>query len=191
MFYMTPQIEFTISNATQVDFIESGMSSLDLVEKTKFTANSDNQELALSPKAIGSSIQKLELNNESIYCEGLSYLASDTSLKFKMQGSMQSVAKGSGLYLQHISGSGKIYLETYGSIIEKRISDEEPIIVDYGHLVAFESSLEYKLLKPKRGTINSTTIGEWIVIKFSGNGRIWLQSRNRGENAQLLKKYID
>lgn len=191
MFYLTSKIEFEISNSTEVDSLQSGISSFDLVEKTKFKSNASNEEIAISPKSIGSSILDLELKNTVIYCDGLSYLASGSDFEFKIQGSMKSVFLGNGLFLQKISGSGNVFLEVYGSIIDREIKDGEYLIVDYGHLVAFESTLDFKLLKPKKGTVNSTSIGEWIVIKFSGPGKIWLQSRNRSENADMIKSFFD
>ena len=48
--------------------------------------------------------------------------------------------------------------------------------VDTGHLVAFEPSLEYSI--GGMGNLKSTFLsGEGLVIKFQGNGKVWVQTR--------------
>ena len=65
------------------------------------------------------------------------------------------------------------------------VTPDNPITVDNGHVVAWDSSLEYKIslsTEQERGLlgniINSVTSGEGIVLKFSGRGKVIICSRN-------------
>jgi uncharacterized protein (AIM24 family) len=59
-------------------------------------------------------------------------------------------------------------------------------IVDTGHIVAFEDSLEFSITKAGASWISSILGGEGLVCKFNGQGRVWCQSHNRsGFGTQL------
>jgi uncharacterized protein (AIM24 family) len=52
------------------------------------------------------------------------------------------------------------------------------LIVDTGHVVAFTEGLAYKIDKVGGGWINTWLSGEGFVMRFTGKGRIILQSHN-------------
>ena len=58
---------------------------------------------------------------------------------------------------------------------------EEPLTVDTGHLVAFESTLTYRLSKAGGSWFQSFLAGEGVVMEFTGQGRILTQSHNPKE----------
>jgi uncharacterized protein (AIM24 family) len=67
--------------------------------------------------------------------------------------------------------------------------DVEPgkeIVIDNSHVVAWDSGLRYELsvaTKPSGGLlgslVNSVTSGEGVVLRFSGQGKVLICSRNR------------
>ena len=49
-------------------------------------------------------------------------------------------------------------------------------VVDNGYAVAWEPSLTYRLTRGKK--IRSFLFSDQLLLRFSGQGRIWLQSRS-------------
>ncbi len=153
-----------------------------------FTAKEDGH-IELAPGSLGDII-KLELNNSTILAEGGAYLAGDANLTISTQGSLKGLISGEGLFLQKISGTGVLFLNSYGAIIEKNLASGETYIVDTGHLVAFESSVQYKLRKAARSFLSSIGTGEMLACEYTGPGKIWIQTRNLSAFAQLISKFI-
>ena len=65
------------------------------------------------------------------------------------------------------------------------VTPDNPITVDNGHVVAWDSSLSYKIsltTGQDRGLlgniVNSITSGEGVVLKFSGRGKVVICSRH-------------
>jgi uncharacterized protein (AIM24 family) len=55
------------------------------------------------------------------------------------------------------------------------------LMIDTGHLVAWDATLEYTVGKSGSGWIASYLSGEGLACHFKGQGRIWIQSRNASE----------
>ena len=53
----------------------------------------------------------------------------------------------------------------------------ENVIIDTGHVVAFDASLQWQVRKVS-GLFTSLISGEGLVCEFSGFGNIWLQTRS-------------
>ncbi len=63
------------------------------------------------------------------------------------------------------------------------------ITVDTGHVVAFSDGVGYKLTKV--GGLGSALLGgEGLVMNFSGNGKVWIQSRNISALAARLMPFM-
>ena len=97
---------------------------------------------------------------------------------------------GEGLFLQKISGYGLLFLNSYGTILEKNLNPGETYIVDTGHIVAFEESIKYNIKKASKGLFSTLASGEGLVCEYYGPGKIWMQSRNLPPFASLLDRYL-
>ena len=72
---------------------------------------------------------------------------------------------------------GRVYYNSYGAIREMMVKHGEELVVDTGHLVAFTEEVDYSI--GKIGGIRSMIAGgEGLVMKFKGNGHVWIQTRN-------------
>ena len=100
-----------------------------------------------------------------------------------MSGSWQGAKgffTGEGLVLLKATGTGDVFFNTYGGILEVDVTDD--YYVDTGYIVAFEETLQYKVtvlpgLKIG-GKLKSFFFGgEGLVCKFSGQGKVWVQTR--------------
>ena len=72
---------------------------------------------------------------------------------------------------------GRVYYNSYGAIRKMSVEPDRELIVDTGHLVAFTDDVDYSI--GKVGGIRSMVAGgEGLVMKFKGNGDVWVQTRN-------------
>ena len=64
--------------------------------------------------------------------------------------------------------------------------DRRNIVIDTGHLVAWDTTLTYTVGKSGSGWIASYLSGEGLVCHFQGQGRIWIQTRNPASYGQAI-----
>lgn len=124
------------------------------------------------------------------FAQSGAYLAGSEDLELSSKGSLRAMISGEGLFLQKISGNGKVFLNSYGAVFERTLAAGEHYIVDNGHLVAFKENVTYTFKKAAKGLFSTLASGEGFVCNFCGPGKIWLQSRNLKGFAQLLFKLM-
>lgn len=134
-------------------------------------------EVGLAPTHVGD-LRRIDVSpDESWLCAGGSFLgaASTLTLDTRFQG-LRGLLGGEALSLLRVSGSGALLVSALGMLTSMEIDGE--LIVDTGHLVAFTEGLAYKIDRVGGGWINTWLSGEGFVMRFSGKGRIILQSHN-------------
>lgn len=154
-----------------------------------FTATEGPGEVVLAPGSPGD-ILRLDLQNETIFAQGGAYLAGAPDLEISAQGSIKALVSGEGLFLSKITGSGPLFLNSFGSIVRKELEAGETYIVDSGHMVAFQGTVSYEVKKASRGIFSSLASGEGLVNHFRGPGTIWIQTRNLSPFAEMLGKFL-
>ncbi|RTZ90087.1 MAG: TIGR00266 family protein, partial [Planctomycetota bacterium] len=63
-----------------------------------------------------------------------------------------------------------------GALRELEVEGE--LTIDTGHLVAYESTLDYSISKAGGSWMQSFLAGEGFVMKFSGRGRVIVQTHD-------------
>ena len=154
-----------------------------------FTAENGNGELILAPTTPGDIIQ-FHISGNTIMAQSGAYLAGSPDLELSTQGSFKAMVSGEGLFLQKISGTGEVFLNSYGAVYERTLAHGEQYIVDSGHIVAFEESARYTIKKAAKGLFSTLASGEGLVCNFTGPGKIWIQSRNLSGFAALLARLL-
>jgi uncharacterized protein (TIGR00266 family) len=97
---------------------------------------------------------------------------------------------GEGLFLSKISGTGDLFVSSFGAVYQKTLGSGELYRVDTGHIVAFDESVTYKIKKASKGLFSTLASGEGLVGEYLGPGRIWIQTRNVRALAQLLIPFL-
>ena len=148
-------------------------------------ADNEEGEVGLAPKLQGE-VALIECDGgRQLICAGGSYLGSSPDLEIDTQfQGIRGLLSGESLSFISVAGRGDLLVNAFGKINE--IDVEGALTVDTGHVVAFEDSLTYSLGKAGGSWIQSFLTGEGIVLKFSGRGRIYVQSHNPGEFGQQL-----
>lgn len=140
------------------------------------TAEGLDAEVVLSPTLPGD-IQRYRLSGDtSLVIQSTSYLggAPDVSLSGEWGGA-RSFFGGEGLFMLRATGQGPVLLNAFGGIRPKAVSGQ--FVVDTGHIVAFEDTLDFTVSKFNEGWISSWLSGEGLVCQFRGEGTVFLQTR--------------
>jgi uncharacterized protein (TIGR00266 family) len=123
-------------------------------------------------------VSHVALTDETMYVQSGSYLAGDADLDVDTEfGGARTFFGGEGLFLLKVTGSGPLFLSSYGAIEEISLDDRDSFVVDTGHVVAFEDTAEFTVRRV--GGLRSTLAsGEGLVCEFGGSGTLWVQSRS-------------
>ena len=147
----------------------------------EFTAQGKNGELYISPNIPGD-IQHYYLTSQSnLMVQGSGFVACSPNIELdsKFQG-LKGFFSGESLFLLRASGTGDFWFSSYGGIIEIPVAGI--YVVDTSYIVAFEDTLNYDV--EVIGGLSFSNLrtgifgGEGLVCRFSGEGRLWIQSRN-------------
>jgi uncharacterized protein (TIGR00266 family) len=118
-------------------------------------------------------------------CAGASYMGStdDLAIDTQFQG-FKGMFSGESLFFLKVSGSGQLLVNAFGRITELEVDGQ--MIVDTGHVVAFEEGLDYKVTKAGGSWVSSFVAGEGLVLEFHGRGKILVQSHNPKEFGKTI-----
>ncbi|MCK5518990.1 MAG: AIM24 family protein, partial [Alphaproteobacteria bacterium] len=108
----------------------------------------------------------------------------------KMQSLTKGILSGEGFFILKLSGTGTAFLHTYGSIYTIDIPAGEQILIDNGHLVAWSSDMKYSITKGAASWVSSVTSGEGLACRFTGPGRVLIQTRNPSGFGSWLFPYL-
>lgn len=134
-------------------------------------------------------IEILEVGNVQYNISDGAYLAATSKVEVKAQ--LQNVGVAlfggtGGFMIGRTTGQGQVAINGFGSLFTLEVMSDKSMTVDNGHVVAWDANLHYELsvtTNQNRGMlgnlVNSMTSGEGMVLKFSGNGRVIVCSRNR------------
>jgi uncharacterized protein (TIGR00266 family) len=141
----------------------------------EFTAKNGNAEIQIAPASPGD-IDHVYLDNESIFLQNSAFVASGSEIdvQSKWQGFTKGFFSGENFFLIKCSGKGDVWFNSYGGIIP--IDVDGSYVVDTGHIVAFTEGLDYSI-SSVGGYTSLFFSGEGLVCRFSGTGRVWIQTR--------------
>jgi uncharacterized protein (TIGR00266 family) len=143
-----------------------------------FRSPTDGNEVWLAPKLIGD-LLIYEMKGQDLIVQATSYLAcsSEVDLDVGVQG-LKSLFSGESIFWLTFSGYGLALLTSFGGIYEVPVDGE--YIVDTGHIVAFERSLDFSISKPGNSWLGAFLGGEGLVCRFRGQGKVYCQTHNPG-----------
>lgn len=145
-----------------------------------FTCRDTPGELILTGSAEGD-LMRRKLNNEDLILSRGAYVCGDPSLLIDSKwGGFKSFFSGEGLFFLKVSGTGDLFFASFGCIEEIDVDGE--YVVDTGHIVGFELTLNYSI--EKVGGLKSLFLsGEGLVCRFKGRGKLYIQTRNHNSFA--------
>jgi uncharacterized protein (TIGR00266 family) len=153
----------------------------------EFTAEEGPGEIGIAPAPAGD-LEHKYLNGDTIYLQNSAFVAAstDVNVESKWQGMMKGFFSGESLFLIKCSGEGDLFFNTYGAIIE--IDVDGDYVVDTGYIVGFTEGLDYRVTGV--GGLKSLFFsGEGLVCRFSGSGKIWIQTRQLAPFVNWINPY--
>lgn len=154
-----------------------------------FTATGKPGKITLAPKHVGD-IEVYNLDgSKSLMMQSTAFLASGPDVELDTKwGGASSFFGGEGMFMLKAHGSGPIVFNTFGAV--KVIDVEDGFTVDTGHIVAFEDTLKFSVGRFGGGFIASIMGGEGLVCKFTGSGKLYIQTRNPQAFGQAIGKAL-
>lgn len=120
-----------------------------------------------------------------------SYVASAQGINLDLQ--WEGFTKGifgQGLFMMRTSGTGELFINTFGAIDRHTLGANESLVVDNFHIVAFSNSCTYKV--ERFGGWKETILsGEGLVTRITGPGEVLLQTKSPDEFAKWLYTLIE
>jgi len=149
-----------------------------------FEPEAEEGELLLGT-ALAGDMMTYDLDDESLIVQGSSFLASEHGIDIDMgwQG-FKSFLSGESVFWLNLKGKGQVVLSSFGAIYPIEVDGE--YIVDSGHIVAFNETLDFSITKAGKSWWHSFLGGEGLVCKFKGKGTVWCQSHNPGSFGSSL-----
>jgi len=143
-------------------------------------------EVALVSAPLGD-IEVLDVKPEEGYIiQKASYVASTSGVDLDIQ--WQGFTKGlfgQGLFMIKVSGSGTLFVNSFGALDRHVLSPGERLIVDNFHLIGFSDTCQYRV--SKFGGLKETILsGEGLVTEITGPGEVFIQTKNLREFVQWL-----
>jgi len=144
-------------------------------------ATRDDSRLTLAP-ALPGDIAAVDLGaGQELLVQSGSYMASSPEVVVDTKfGAGKSFFSGEGLFLLKLTGPGTVLLSSYGAIVPLDLAAGESHVVDTGHMVAFDSTMGYEVRKAGGSWKTTLVGGEGLVVRVSGPGRFYFQTRSPG-----------
>ncbi|AYQ33279.1 AIM24 family protein [Runella sp. SP2] len=173
--------EYSFENKVEIESYQNWVAKLfgKSISYNIYTAN-EALKMALSPKD-SSEIFKIDVFEDNpVLFEPNLHFARTINLEVKLEKKDWKSTLNDGLKLKTF-GSGTVFLKGYGKIILQEIESEKPVYIDEDALIAFEERLEVKTIS--KGVKELLTSGEGFIYSVKGKGKIWLQTRQKGEDS--------
>ena len=155
--------------------------------RNTFTAQNGNGEVLFAHSLCGD-MAVLELTPNGYFVQSSSFIASSPAVDIQTKiGGFRSFFAGEGMFVMKATTQQpgqQMLIGAFGGIQE--LFCDGSLVIDTGHLVAWDGNLEYSVGKSGSGWIASFLSGEGLVCHFKGQGRIWIQSRNPGAYGQAI-----
>jgi uncharacterized protein (TIGR00266 family) len=154
--------------------------------RNTFTAHNGPGEVLLAHALCGD-MQVLEMTPQGYFLTSGSFVASSPNVEINTKlGGMKSFFSGEGMFVMQATSQqpGQLLIGAFGGI--QQLNCDGNLVIDTGHLVAWDATLTYKVGKSGGGWIASFLSGEGLVCHFQGQGRIWIQTRNPVEYGRTV-----
>lgn len=145
--------------------------------QSTFRAPGDaSAEITLAPSLPGDMLP-LTLGAGALMLRSGAFVAGETSVQLDTTWGGARGFFGGSLLLLKVTGSGTVLASAYGAIEQRELQPGEGYVVDTGHVVGFDDSVQFEI--HKSGSFRTAVLGgEGLVCRLTGPGRVWIQSRS-------------
>lgn len=149
-----------------------------------YTASRGEGSITLCAGAAGD-VVAVDLDHDELILERGAFIACDDDVTIDSKFDGFKGLFSEGLFVLRCGGRGKLFFGSYGDITEIEIDGE--YVVDSGYAVAWEPSLSYRISRARR--VRSFLFSDQLLMRFSGRGKLWVQSRSPRSLANFLHPF--
>lgn len=180
-----------LTGSMQGGLVRAGMRRLANGEsffQQRIEAKRGDGDCLLAPNMPGG-MQVLDVGARQYRMSDGAYVAATERIEVNAR--MQSLGNAlfggtGGFFIGETQGDGQVVVGGFGSLFTLDVAPGKDIVIDNGHVVAWDSTLRYEIAASTsqsqgllRNLTNSVTSGEGVVLRFSGQGQVIVCSRNR------------
>lgn len=174
MTWMTPNMQVTTSTRGGVMAgLKRALLTRESFFQNTYTPQAGSGSVTFAPGSAGD-IVAVDLSQDGLLLEKGAYLASGEDAVCDSHWDGLKGFFNEGMFVLRVTGFGPLFFHSYGRIETVDVDGE--YIIDNGYAVAWEPCLQYQLTRGKR--IRSFLFADQLLLKFSGRGRVWVQSRS-------------
>ena len=186
MMAMTPTVEMATS--TQGGVLKGLRRSVlggESFFMNTFTATGPDAHIVVAP-ALPGDIITWPLQGNTVFLQSGSYLASSPGVEIDSKwGGAKTFFSKEGLFMLKCSGVGDLVVSSYGAIHAMDLQPGQSYTVDTGHMVGWDEGVQYDVIKA--GNWKSTMLGgEGLVVRLTGPGKVYVQTRSPESFIQWL-----
>ena len=157
-----------------------------------FTAQEDNQKVAFSACSPGKIFPVRLDGTNTIIGQKNAFLAAEESVDLDIYFKNKlgtGIFGGEGFILQKFTGTGIVFLEIDGEVIEYDLEPGEKLLVDPGHIAAMEVSVDFDIERVKGA--KNILFGEGLFFsRLTGPGKVWIQTMPISKLAEAIIPFI-
>ncbi len=149
---------------------------------TTYTAPDSGGWVDVAANLPGDVLTRHLTGDKALFLSRGSWLAAGSSIELDTQwAGFRNLFGGEGGFLIRLTGAGPVVLACYGALDIITLGAGERLVLDSGHMVAYEEGVTMKLRRAVEGrNIQSLKSGEGFVFDFEGPGEVMVQTRNPG-----------
>jgi len=169
MVSMTPNIRIdTGARGGLVGALKRSIGGESMFQNT-FTAQDGQGTVTLAPTMVGD-IAAHNIRGESLFVQSGSFLASSPSIDLDTTwGGARTFFSREGLFVLKATGTGMLFMSSYGAIHSVTLAAGEQLVLDTGHMVAFDATMEY-CVRTIGGVKQTLFSGEGLVVDLTDPG---------------------
>ena len=180
MLAMTPTVQIaTSTKGGMIQGLKRSVLGGESFFVNTFTATGPDARVMVAPALVGDVIT-WPLTGNTVFLQSGSYLAAPDTITIDSKwGGSRTFFSKEGLFMLKCTGVGDLLVSSYGAIHQVDLAAGETYIVDTGHMVGWEETVSYEVQKV--GGWKSTILGgEGLVVRLTGPGRAYVQTRSPG-----------
>lgn len=193
MSWMSPNMQMSTNAGGGVGKAIGRMFSGESMFQNVYTCMGGPGMLACSSSFPGEILPIMITPENTIIAQKSAFMASEAGVTMSAHIQKRGGAgifSGEGFVLEKFTGSGMVFLEIDGSVVEYTLAPGQSLIVDTGNLAAMDATVDVNI-QSVRGVGNVLFGGEGLFnTVVTGPGRVWLQTLPRNVVASAVSPYI-
>lgn len=187
MMGMSTNVQMTTQSGGAMSGLKRMFSGESFFRNT-FTSHGGRGEVLLTTPLCGDMVL-LDVGQRQWIVQNSAYVGSTMGVDVQTHTTGKGFFSGAGLFALASQGQGNMIIGAFGAI--EPLTVDGSTVIDTGHLVAWESTLHYDLVKATdSGWIASWLSGEGMVCHFQGQGQVYVQTRNNQEYGRAIGRQL-